>query len=98
MSSSRLHESSDQNAEAAKRNAQREDPPSSVRITVIVQNRYTFDAHQVTGRQIKERARIPLGFAVYRRTQSGNEGIRDDAQVELRNGDHFFARLSANAS
>src|SRR5215211_9385956 len=98
MSSSPLHESSDQNAEAAKRNAQREDPPPSVRITVIVQNRYTFDAHRVTGRQIKQTARIPAGFALYRRMQGGNEPIPDDAQVELRNGDHFFARPPSNAS
>jgi len=99
MSSSSLHESSDQNAEVAQRNdARREDPPPSVRITVIVQNRYTVDTHRVTGRQIKETASIPLGFALYRRGQGRNEPIRDDAQVELRNGDHFFARPSPNAS
>ena len=99
MSSSSIHESSDQNAEVAKRNdARREDPPSSVRITVIVQDRYTFDTHQVTGRQIKETARIPAAFALYRRMQGGNEPIRDDAHVELRNGDHFFARPPSNAS
>ena len=99
MSSSSLHESSDQNVEVAQRNdAQREDPPSSVRITVIVQNRYTFDTRRVTGRQIKQTAGIPLGFALYRRARGENEPIRDDAQVELRNGDHFFARPSSNAS
>ena len=98
MSSSFLHESSDQSADEAHRNdASREDPPS-VKITVVVQNRYTFDTHRVTGCQIKESASIPLGFALYRRTQGGNEPIRDDAQVELRNGDHFFARPSSNAS
>jgi hypothetical protein len=99
MPSPSLHESSDQNVEVAQRNgARRENPPSSVRITVIVQNRYTFDTHRVTGRQIKETASIPLGFALYRRVQGGSEPIRDDAQVELRNGDHFFARPSSNAS
>jgi hypothetical protein len=99
MSSSSLHESSDQSAEEAHRNdAPCEDPPSSIRITVVVQNRYTFDTHRVTGRQIKETASIPLGFALYRRVQGGNEPLRDDAQVELRNGDHFFARPSSNAS
>ena len=56
------------------------------------------DAHRVTGRHIKETASIPLGFALYRRVQGGNEPIRDDAQVELRNGDHFFARAPSNAS
>ena len=99
MSSSSLHESSDQSAEEAHRNdPPREDPPPSVRITGIVQNRHTIVTRRVTGRQIKETASIPLGFALYRRTQGGNEPIRDDAPVELRNGDHFFARPSSNAS
>lgn len=78
--------------------AGREDPPSSVRITVIVQNRYTFDSHLVTGRQIKETAGVPADFALYRRVQGGNEPIADDAEVEIHNGDHFFARPSSNAS
>ena len=82
---------------AQRNDARSEDPPSRVRITVIVQNRYTFDTHRVTGRQIKETASIPLGFA-RRRVQGGNEPLRDDAHVELRNGDHFFARPSSNAS
>ena len=99
MSSSSLHESSDQNAEVDHRNdARSEDPPSSVQITVIVQNRYAFDTQRVTGRQIKETANIPAGFALYRRVLGGNEPIRDDAQVDLRNGDHFFARPSSSAS
>ena len=99
MSSASLHESSEQNAEEGQQNdARSEDPPPSVRITVVVQNRYTFDTRRVTGHQIKETASIPLGFALYRRVQGGNEPIRDDAQVELRNGDHFFARPSSNAS
>ena len=99
MSSSSLHESSDQSAvEAHRKDPPREAPAPSVRITVVVQSRYTFDAHRVTGRRIKETARIPVAFALYRRTQGGNEPIRNDAQVELRNGDHFFARPPSNAS
>jgi hypothetical protein len=98
MSSSSLHESSDQSAvEAHRKDPPREAPAPSVRITVVVQNRHTFEAHRVTGRQIKETARIPVDFALFRRVQGGNEPIADDAQVELRNGDHFFARPSSNA-
>jgi hypothetical protein len=66
--------------------------PPKIRFTVIVQNRYTLDTEVVTGKQIKEKANIPAGFALYRRAQGGNEPIPDDASVELRNGDHFFAR------
>jgi hypothetical protein len=72
--------------------------PSSVRITAIVQHRYTFDTGLVTGRQIKDTAGVPAGFALYRRVQGGNEPIPDDAQVELHDGDHFFARPTSSAS
>lgn len=93
MPSASLHESSDQSAEVAHRNdARREERPGSVRITVIVQNRYMFDSHRATGRQIRETAGVPADFALYRRGQGANEPIADDAQVELHNGDHFFAR------
>lgn len=67
-----------------------------IRITVIVQNRYTLDTEVVTGRQIKEKANIPSGFALYRRARGGNESIRDDDMVERHEGDHFFARPSAS--
>jgi hypothetical protein len=72
--------------------------PSRVRVTVIVQNRCTFDAEPMTGMQIKEAADIPEGFALYRRMRGGNEPIPDDTSVELRNGDHLFARPPSNVS
>ena len=63
-----------------------------ISITVVIANRYAFDAEMVTGRQIKEKANVPAGFALYRRTRGGNESIRDDDTVELHDGDHFFVR------
>jgi multiubiquitin len=63
-----------------------------IRVTVVIATRYAFDTEWVTGKQIKERANIPAGFALYRRTRGGNESIRDDDTVELHDGDHFFAR------
>jgi hypothetical protein len=72
---------------------------SSVRISVTVANRYTFDTEAATGRQIKETARVPAGFALFRRVRdAGNEPIADDEQVELHSGDHFFARPSSDTS
>ena len=65
---------------------------------MIVQNRYRFDTAPVTGAQIKKTANIPADFALYRRAQGGNEPIPDDALVDLRNGDHFFARPSSDAA
>lgn len=66
--------------------------PPKIRLTVVIANRYAFDTEVATGRQIKEKANIPAGFALYRRMRGGNELIGDDDPVELRDGDHFFAR------
>jgi hypothetical protein len=65
---------------------------ANVRITVIIQNRYTLEAEVVTGRQIKEMAGILPTFALFRRGSQGKEPISDDAEIRVRNGDHFFAQ------
>jgi hypothetical protein len=99
MSSPSLHQSSDEStAMPDAKHADGVSPPSRVRITVIVQHRHTFDTGLATGRQIKDTANVPAGFALYRRVQGGNEPIPDDAQIELHNGDHFFARPTSSAS
>ncbi|MBA3797243.1 MAG: multiubiquitin domain-containing protein [Chloroflexi bacterium] len=73
-------------------NAGNEGRPSKIRITVIIQDRYTLDAGMVTANQIRKMANIPSGFSLHRRAKGGNESIRDDESVEVRNGDHFFAQ------
>jgi hypothetical protein len=99
MSSPFLHPGSDGRGDVAHPEvAGHERYATSVRIIVTVASRYTFDTEVVTGRQIKERAGVPEGFALYRRMPGGNESIADDEQVELQNGDHFFARPSPDAS
>jgi hypothetical protein len=65
---------------------------SNIRITVIIQNRYTLEAEVVTGRQIRELAGIPPTFALFRRGTDGKEPVSDDAEIRVRNGDHFFAQ------
>jgi hypothetical protein len=98
MSSPFLYPGADQRADVAhQKDARRESRTTSVRISVTIANRYTFDIEVVTGRQIKETAGVPEGFSLYRRGQGGNEWIADDEQVELRSGDHFFARPSSDA-
>ena len=93
MSSPFLHESPDDSAPVPEANDTRGvSRPSGVWVTVIVQNRHTFETRLVMGRQIKARVGVPAGFALYRRVRGGNEPIADDARVELHNGDHFFAR------
>lgn len=66
--------------------------PPKVRITVIIQNRYTLQAGTVTATQLKEMANIPAGFSLHRRAKGGNETIGDDESVEVHHGDHFFAQ------
>ncbi len=78
--------------------AEHESGSSRIHITLIVQNRYALDAGPKTGKQLKEMANVPTGFVLYRRVKGGNEPISDDALIEPRNGDHFFARPLSNVS
>ena len=99
MSSSSPRRGSDDRADVPDPDgAVRENPPPRIRITVIVQNRSTIDAGSMTGKQIKETADVPAGFVLYRRSKGGNEPIPDDALIEPRNGDHFFARPASNGA
>jgi len=94
-----LHSRSEGSTGVADTNgAGREDRPSRVLVTVIIQNRYAFDNEVVTGKQIKEKANIPAGFSLHRRVKGGNEPIGDHESIELCNGDHLFARPPLNAS
>lgn len=98
MSSHSLHEGSDGSAVVTHPDdARPEGGPSTVRISLTVVNHHTLHTPLVTGRQIKEKAGVPAGFSLYRRTRGGNEPILDDAPVELRDGDHFFALPSTSA-
>jgi len=93
MSASPPHRGSDERPDlAGASGGERGSDPSTVRITVIVQNHYTLDARPTTGKQIKEKADVPAGFVLYRRVKGGNEPISDDALIEPHNGDHFFTR------
>ncbi len=94
-----VHSRSEENTDMADtEDVAGEDRPSKIHVTVIIQNRYTFDTEVVTGKQIKEKANIPAGFSLHRRAKGGNEPINDDESVELRNGDHLFARPPSNVS
>jgi hypothetical protein len=65
---------------------------SSARITVMIESRFVVETGPATGRHLKERGGVPVDFALYRRARGGNEPIHDEDVVEVRNGDHFFAR------
>ena len=74
-----------------------QDRPPKIHITVVIADRYAFDIEVVSGKQIKAKADIRAGFALYRRLRGGNESIRDNDSVELHDGDHFFVRPPSNA-
>jgi hypothetical protein len=74
-----------------------EDRQSRIHVTVIVQNRCTFDTEVVTGRQIRERANVPAGFSLHCRVVGGNEPIGEDDPIELHDGDHLFCRPPSTA-
>jgi len=66
--------------------------PSEIRITVIIQNRYTLDTPEATGNEMKEKANIPADFSLHRRVRGGTESIHDEERIQVHNGDHFFAQ------
>jgi hypothetical protein len=72
--------------------------PSQIRITVIIQNRYTLDSREATGNEIKETANIPADFSLHRRVRGGTESIPDEERVQVHNGDHFFAQPRSQPS
>ena len=59
---------------------------------------YHFDSHRTTGKKIKERAGIPDDYSLYLRREGENEPIRDDEEVDLHEGEHFFSRPPSNVS
>jgi Multiubiquitin len=68
-------------------------------VTVIINGtKFVFITDDVTGRQIKEKAGIPLDYSLYLRHPGDNEPISNDERVELHEGEHFFSRPPSNVS
>lgn len=68
-------------------------------VTVVINDdRVTFPSDDATGRQIKEKAGIPLDYSLYLRHPGDNEPISNDEPVELHEGEHFFSRPPSNVS
>lgn len=68
-------------------------------VTVVINGtRVTFPTDDVTGRQIKEAADIPLDYSLYLRHPGDNEPISNDEHVELHEGGQFFSRPPSNVS
>lgn len=68
-------------------------------VTVIVDGEHvTFPTDDVTGREIKDKAGIPLDYSPYLRHPGDNEPISNDEEVELHEGEHFFSRPPSNVS
>ncbi len=50
-----------------------------------------FDTDQVTGRQIKEKAGIPLDNDLARRQGQKLELVTNDQTIQIKDGDHFVS-------
>lgn len=61
-------------------------------VMVLTNDRpYSFEADEVTGRQIKEKAGVPEDHYLYLREDGADQLIRDDQCVELHDGECFFS-------
>ncbi len=64
-------------------------------ITIVVEvskhdhRKVEFDHHQVTGREIKQAARVPLETDLAARRHGKLELVTDDETITIENGDHF---------
>ena len=50
-----------------------------------------FDKEQVTGKEIKEGAQVPLDSDLAQRVQGRLELVTNEQTVTIKNGDHFVA-------
>jgi hypothetical protein len=74
-------------------------PPVHQRVRVFIDGKpYDFETHDTTGKKIKEKAGIADDYSLYLRREGGNEPIRDDEEVHLHEGEHFFSRPPSNVS
>ena len=62
-----------------------------VEITKTDQRKLEFQTDQVTGRQIKEAAGVPLDHDLARREHGKLVLVTNDEVVKIKNGDHFVA-------
>ncbi len=57
----------------------------------INNKRYTTQAEQLTGNQIKNLALIPEGYELFEVIQGKSEPVGPDQEVQIKNGEHFRA-------
>ncbi len=62
-----------------------------VEITKTDQRKVEFHQDQVTGRQIKEAAGVPLDNDLALRTDGALELVTNDQTITIKNGQHFVA-------
>jgi hypothetical protein len=74
-------------------------PPVHQGVRVFIDGKpYDFETQHTTGKKIKEKAGIADDYSLYLRREGGNEPIRDDEEVHLHEGEHFFSRPPSNVS
>ena len=69
-----------------------------VEVTKTDHRKIEFEQDQVTGRQIKEKAGVPLDTDLAHRQEGQLELIGNDQVVRITNGDHFVALPAGSIS
>lgn len=60
-----------------------------VEVTKTDKRKLEFEKASVSGREIKEKASVPLDTDLARRVEGQLELVTNDKQVTIKNGDHF---------
>jgi len=60
-----------------------------VEVTKTDKRKLEFDRTEVTGKEIKEKATVPLDTDLARRTEGQLVLVTNDQTVAIKNGDHF---------
>jgi hypothetical protein len=62
----------------------------------INRTKYEVTRESLTGRELKELARIPLGDVLFRQQPGEDEVVPNETVIKLKNGDHFHSSPPAN--
>lgn len=60
-----------------------------VEVSKTDKRKLEFDHAEVTGREIKEKANVPLDTDLARRVEGKLELVTNDERITIKNGDHF---------
>ena len=69
-----------------------------VEVTKTDKRKVEFDRDQVTGKEIKEKAKVPLDSDLGQRVHGKLELVTNEQTVTIKNGDHFVSLPAGSIS